>query len=146
MFSISFLSAVFFLYIVFSILDRRSGYTLITRHSQILNHFNEENDIDSVESRLLNNNEDKSTISSVASEDDPITIQQNAQTNTMSPVVYTIYGYQHSIFRKYLFHILSILFFGIPYLIFRWFSFGTQLKYRKCNLGECDVVLGKKKK
>lgn len=61
----------------------------------------------------------------------------------MSAVVYNIYGFQSSRVRQYIFHFISILFFGIPYLIFRWFSFGTQLKYRACDLGECDVLLGR---
>lgn len=71
-----------------------------------------------------------------------IPIQQTSSSDTMSAVVYTIYGFQLSRIRQYLFHFISILFLGIPYLVFRWFSFGRQLKYRKCDLGECDVVLG----
>lgn len=124
---------------VFIVPDRRNEYTLITKHSQTLNHLTEENDSIRTDPTISGYNENDKIALDASYEQIP---NQQSSSDTMSAVVYTIYGFQSSRIRQYLFHFVSILFLGIPYLIFRWFSFGTQLKYRKCDLGECDVILG----
>lgn len=129
---------------VFIVSDRRNEYTLITRHSQTLNHLTEQNDSVSPDSTISGLNENDKIVSDLyfASNERIPTQQSSSDMNALSAVIYNIYGFQISRIRQYLFHFISILFLGIPYLIFRWFSFGTQLKYRKCDLGESDVILG----
>lgn len=127
---------------VFIVSDRRNEYTLITKHSQTLNHLTEQNDTDSPDSQLSGLNDKTVSDLYFASNERIPTQQSSPDTKALSAVTYNIYGFQISRIRQYLFHFISILFFGIPYFIFRWLSFGTQLKYRKCDLGESDVILG----
>lgn len=125
---------------VFIVSDRRNGYTLITKHSQTLNHLTtDQNDSIPPDPTKLGYNKNDKIALDASNEQIPY---QQSSSDTMNAVVYNIYGFQSSRIRQYLFHFISILFLGVPYLIFRWFSFGIQLKYRKCDLGECDVILG----
>lgn len=63
--------------------------------------------------------------------------------NAPSPVNYNAYGYKHSSIRTYIYHVISILLFGIPYLIFHSnLRLSVWFKLQKCDLGNCEFVLG----
>lgn len=117
----------------------RSAYIPLRKHWQILNHQTEQNDNCKVSYRSSNDRESCSTSSSQSLYDK----QNESITSAQNSVVYIIYGFKHSTIRKYLFHILSILLIGIPYLLIKWFKAALYIKYRKCDLSECDVVFGK---
>lgn len=128
------------------LISGRRNYTLLSKHSQILNHQNESYGIDKTSLKYDKESfRHESTPSSNTSCDEQISIDQSYQNelSTQNPVIYTIYGFQHSALRTYLFHILSILLLGIPYFIVKWFKTAFQLKYRQCDLGVCDVVFSK---
>lgn len=91
-----------------------AGYEEIGQHTQILEH---------------NSSTDQVSTS-------------NEEISNENTSIYTIYGYQRTKLRLFLYHFFSILFVGIPYLLVHWFKSLIILKYRKCNLDACDVILG----
>ncbi|XP_031641127.1 probable cation-transporting ATPase 13A3 [Contarinia nasturtii] len=110
----------------------RAGYTSITRQSQILNH-----QCDNIEIENENVPEvcSGSATSSSAS-------SREYLPNAPSPVAYNAYGYKSSTIRTLLYHMISILFLGIPYLISHSsLQFFVWLKLQSCDLDSCDLIL-----
>lgn len=129
-----------------NILGRRSDYTLITKHSQTLNHFTEQYDSNANES--VKKSASTFDYQSIASSSNTSSAEHlsNAQTSVTAKnnVIYTAYGFQVSALRAYLFYSLSVLLIGIPYILFKWFPLTwIRLKYRPCDLNESDKIFGK---
>lgn len=123
----------------------RSGYTPITKHSQILDHKGPESDTTGYTS--FDHGKDSSNwphTHSASNEDITVsTSATNNQTGNLISTIYTISGYRYSAIRSFLFHVISILLIGIPYLLISWFPSLINLKYLKSELRFSDFVLGK---
>lgn len=112
---------------------RRASYTSLTRNKQVLNHQNDDTEIE-----IENVSEVKSTIGSTNTN----ICTKEYTPKAPSPVEYTIYGYKNSTLRTYLYHIICIALFGIPYLISRLsLQFYVWFKLKTCDLDDCDCVL-----
>lgn len=129
----------FFLLRFLNLLGRRE-YTLITKHCQVLDH---QSDQHGINSNLSHFPDKEMSTSSHGSCDDELSIDDRKKPTETSPIIYTIYGFQYSNARNYVFHILSFLLLGIPYLLIKWSRFAYQLKHRPCDLVKCDLVYGK---
>lgn len=144
--------------------NARAGYTSISKQYQILYHHseydngddeNKENDEKNAEidNNVINSGASTSSTSSTSSSPSSSLSSLPAFThgassteyipNAPNSVTYTIYGYRHSQIRTILYHVISILFLGIPYLIAHTsISFYVWLKFKKSELNVCDIVLG----
>lgn len=124
------------------------GYTSISKHSQILEH-NEQEYAGSL-SPTADQDELRHTIGEREIQGTPISgppspnhsISANIQNNNISPIIYTIYGYRRSTVRNALFNVCAIALLGIPYLIVNWFPTFIYLRYVKCDLKDCDLIFG----
>lgn len=107
----------------------RAGYTSITKQNQILNHHNDDTDIENV-----------TDISTAI----PANVSSNEYIpNAPNPVVYNAYGYQYSNLRTIFYHAISIILLGIPYLISHlYLPFYVWLKFKKSDLSVCHLVCG----
>lgn len=107
---------------------RRADYIPISKQYQILNHQNDSVEFDS---GTKGSNSSSSATSSI-----------DHLPNAPNPIIYTLYGYKCSTVRKCLYHMISVIFLGIPYLISNLsLSFYVWLKFSKCDLSICDIVL-----
>lgn len=122
----------------------------ITKQYQILNHHTDYDNDDSGGGDGDDDNQNAGIDNNVigASSSSSATSTNRTSSNEYIPnapnsVTYTIYGYQQSKLRTIFYHVISILFFCIPYLIAHIStSFLVWLKWKKVNLDECDFVLG----
>lgn len=108
----------------------RAGYTSITKQNQILNHHNDDTDIENVTEVCTG------SASNVSIANDYIP-------NAPNPIVYNIYGYQYSNLRTFFYHAIAIILLGIPYLISHLYQpFYVWLKLKKSDLNVCHLVFG----
>ena len=54
----------------------------------------------------------------------------------------TIYGYSGERKRTMMFHLLCVLFFGIPYCLFYWYPQYRVMWLKKCSLSNATIILG----
>ena len=54
----------------------------------------------------------------------------------------TCYGYKTSHCKRFIFHVVAVLFAGIPYVLLQWFcQYATYTKHSKCSLTEAEMLL-----
>jgi len=54
----------------------------------------------------------------------------------------TCYGYKTNYCKRFLFHVIAVLFAGIPYVLLQWCcQYATYAKHSKCSLKEAEMLL-----
>jgi hypothetical protein len=54
----------------------------------------------------------------------------------------TCYGYKTNYCKRFIFHVIAVLFAGIPYVLLQWCcKYATYTKHSKCSLKEAEMLL-----
>jgi hypothetical protein len=54
----------------------------------------------------------------------------------------TCYGYKTNYCKRFLFHVIAVLFAGIPYVLLQWCcQYTTYTKHSKCSVKEAEMLL-----
>jgi hypothetical protein len=54
----------------------------------------------------------------------------------------TCYGYKTNYSKQFIFHVIAVLFAGIPYVLLQWCcKYATYTKHSKCSLKEAEMLL-----
>ncbi|GLV35836.1 anne boleyn [Carabus blaptoides fortunei] len=56
-------------------------------------------------------------------------------------IILHIYGFKQSKVLRFIYHLVSVLLLGIPYLVCSWYPHLNKVKLRKCSLRDARVVL-----
>lgn len=67
---------------------------------------------------------------------------QTLHTSGSDEACYKIYGYRKNSKRLFLYHFVSLLLAGIPYVIFNMYPKYCAFKYKNCSLSIAEYILG----